>query len=265
VGRWENASSVNEAFDLRVRVDEPAEDESESSDSPNPKDEEVSGLVIDLRTGHHDLEWTRETVPRKAYESCKRAFDVLVAVLISLLLSPALLAITIAVRLSSDGPVFFRQERVGRYGDRFQLLKYRTMYDGADDSHHRRHSEELANGTGHKLLIEDDPRVTPVGRFLRKWSLDELPNLWNVIKGDMSLVGPRPLVPYELMLHGIGHLSRLVVMPGITGLAQVNGRLHLSLNERADQDLVYVERRSFWFDVALLTRTIPALLTRPGA
>jgi lipopolysaccharide/colanic/teichoic acid biosynthesis glycosyltransferase len=225
-----------------------------------------SQLVIDSRRdGQPSLSWTPTGNPRRMYEVGKRSLDLFLAVLMGLVLSPVLIAIAVIIRITSPGPVFFRQERVGRYANSFCLLKYRTMRAGADESHHRQHAEQLANGNGKLLLMEDDPRVTPIGRFLRKSSLDELPNLWNVIKGEMSLVGPRPLVPYELMLHDREYLRRLEVMPGITGLAQVKGRLNITMDERGDRDLDYVDRCSFWYDMRLLLRTIPVMFTQPGA
>lgn len=202
---------------------------------------------------------------RAGYETAKRAFDLTVSMLLLVLLSPLLIIVGLLVRATSPGPALFKQERVGRHGEPFYLLKFRTMLADADEHHHRRHTEDLAVNGGQTLLIEDDPRVTPIGSFLRKWSLDELPNLLNVVKGEMSLVGPRPLVPYELALHKESHLHRLAVAPGITGLAQVNGRLDMSLERRAAIDLVYLEERSFTFDLLLLVRTIPTLVRRPGA
>ena len=232
-----------------------------------PKLPHQEGLVVDLRGVDPEFRWEPSSESRLAYHIGKRTLDVVLSVVMMLVLSPVFLVLAVIVMASSPGPVFFHQKRVGRYGKPFVLSKFRTMVDGANESHHRHHYEQLANDNDdHRdLLIEEDPRVTRVGTFLRKWSLDELPNLWNVLKGDMSLVGPRPLVAYELLLYEPNQLRRVKVPPGITGLAQVNGRLQVTLGERADYDLEYVDHCSFWYDLGLLFRTIPAILTKRGA
>ena len=225
-------------------------------------------FVVDLRAEIPELSWQPSTNARRRipYRIAKRALDLVASLVIIVILSPVLLVLALAMKLSSTGPIFFRQERVGRHGKVFVMLKVRTMTNGTDESLHRTHYEDLTKGNGDhkKMLIEADPRVTRIGTFLRKWSLDELPNLWNVLKGDMSLVGPRPLVPYEMELYVEEQLRRLKVSPGMTGLAQVRGRLRMSMDERANHDLEYVDRCSFWYDVGLLVRTIPSLLIRPG-
>lgn len=242
--------------------------EAEFSASQEPLQGTISGeqtrFVIELGEGSARVSPGQN---RTLYEVGKRLFDLVMSIALLAILSPLLIALGVLIKLTSAGPVLFRQERVGRHGERFYLLKYRTMVDGAHEEPHRRHTHNLASSSGGaaSLLIEDDSRVTRIGTFLRKWSLDELPNLLNVVKGEMSLVGPRPLVPYELALHSPAHLHRLAVQPGITGLAQVNGRLHMNLQERAEVDIAYLHRRSFVFDLLMLLRTIPTLVRRPGA
>lgn len=244
----------------RVRPDMPEAEIRETHAVPS-----VDSPTIDLRGDSILISPPERTARQTIYETSKRLLDVLLSMTLLAVLSPLLVVLAMIIKTTSPGPVLFRQERVGRFGELFYLLKFRTMRDGADEAHHREHYERLANGDGQRLLIEDDPRVTAIGRFLRRWSLDELPNLWNVLKGEISLVGPRPLVPYELMLHDKAYLRRLQVLPGITGLAQIEGRLHVGLEERADLDLVYVDKCSIWLDLGILTRTLPAMLMRPGA
>ena len=200
-------------------------------------------------------------------EFIKRSFDMFIASAGLVLTSPLLLLLAIAIRIDSPGPVFFRQVRVGRYGDPFTILKFRTMYHEADEGVHKRHLERLLDSPNAQTLairLDNDQRITRAGRFLRKWSLGELPNLWNVLKGDMSMVGPRPLVPYEVEALDGASLNRLTVRPGVTGLAQVNGRLDSSLQERADYDVRYAEHCSIPRDLSILARTVPTLLGRKG-
>jgi lipopolysaccharide/colanic/teichoic acid biosynthesis glycosyltransferase len=202
----------------------------------------------------------------------KRLFDFSIALLCSLALSPLLLTVGVLVRLSSPGGALFQQTRVGRYGRPFTIYKFRTMRAGCSDEIHRRYVRQLlcapapAVGGEHGYYkIEDDPRVTRVGRLLRRTSLDELPQLLNVIRGDMSLVGPRPALPWEAELFGPTHHARYLVPPGITGLWQVSGRSKLTMRTGLDLDLEYVQRRSFRLDLAILARTIPAVLSTDGA
>ena len=196
------------------------------------------------------------------YLIAKRLLDVSVSALVLLVASPAWLAAALAIRLDSPGPLLFRQERVGLNGERFALLKFRTMQDGSDDAVLSEHLEQLAMSPDERLRIEVDPRVTRVGRFLRRWALDELPNFWTVFSGRLSLVGPRPLVPEEVALLGSAGKERTRVKPGITGLAQVKGRDEISLADRISYDLEYVEKRSFGLDLTILLLTVPALRRR---
>lgn len=209
----------------------------------------------------------RARVQRTAYVTAKRVLDVAASAVLLLLTLPLWILVVVAIRLDSSGRALFRQERVGLHGERFRILKFRTMHAGADDTFHRQHHEDLANGdrASQPIRLEDDPRITRVGRFVRRWSLDELPNLWNVLVGDMTLVGPRPLVPYEVELLDREARRRLLVKPGITGLAQVNGRLDLSVEGRANLDQEYVAAQSLWLDTKILLKTVPALLRNRGA
>ena len=188
---------------------------------------------------------------RRAYESAKRALDVVLASAGLVAASPLLAAIAVAIRLESKGPIVLRQTRVGRDGRDFSLLKFRTM---VVDAH--------TMGTGW-LISERDPRITRVGAFLRKWSLDELPQLVNVLRGDMSVVGPRPTLRYQVDRYTPFQRRRLEVPPGITGWAQVRGRNELTWPERIELDVWYVDHRSLWFDLKILVRTLP-LLVRPS-
>jgi exopolysaccharide biosynthesis polyprenyl glycosylphosphotransferase len=192
----------------------------------------------------------------------KRALDLVGAAFAIVILSPLLIAITISIRLSSSGPVVFRQPRVGRDGELFEMLKFRSMYVGSED--HRdelREHNEAAEGL---FKIADDPRVTPVGRFLRRSSLDELPQLYNVLKGEMSLVGPRPLVEDEDRQIEGRHRRRLHLKPGMTGHWQIFGSSSIPLREMVTIDYLYVANWSLWNDVKVLLRTVPYVLARRG-
>jgi exopolysaccharide biosynthesis polyprenyl glycosylphosphotransferase len=178
-------------------------------------------------------------------------------------LSPVFLAAALMVKVTSRGSVLYRQERVGRDGHLFQMLKFRSMVDGA---HARR--EELVDQNEHDgplFKIKDDPRVTPVGRYLRRFSIDELPQLWNVVRGDMALIGPRPPLPDEVALYGGDIARRLMVKPGITGLWQVSGRADISWTEAVRLDLYYVENWSLTMDLAIIAKTAKAVLAGSGA
>jgi exopolysaccharide biosynthesis polyprenyl glycosylphosphotransferase len=207
-------------------------------------------LVVGLR---------RYGLPRTSWY-VKRAFDVVVASVALLLLAPLLTTIAVAVRLSSPGPVLFRQPRVGRQGKRFEMLKFRTMYDGADAFK----AELLAlNDADGLFKIADDPRVTRVGRLLRNTSMDELPQLLNVLRGQMSLVGPRPLVEEEDRKIA-GSLRRREATPGMTGVWQMLGPTRVSLNEMVKLDYLYRANWSLWLDVKILLRTLGHVCSRRG-
>lgn len=197
----------------------------------------------------------------------KRLFDVVFTVLMFPIVLPLFLIIPFLIRLDSRGSIFFRQPRVGLGGVPFFLHKFRTMTDGADsrlsellENDHAARKEFTAN-----YKLRDDPRVTRVGRLLRRTSLDELPQIWNVLRGDMSWVGPRPIVEEEKVLYGEAAEQLVQALPGITGLWQVCGRSDTSYEERVRLDLKYIETASLWTDVKLVLRTIPAVISCKGA
>jgi exopolysaccharide biosynthesis polyprenyl glycosylphosphotransferase len=193
----------------------------------------------------------------------KGALDRVGAALAIVLVAPVLLAIALAVKVSSPGPVLYRQERVGAYGRRYTLYKFRSMVDGAD----AKLAELLEQNEGNGLLFKmrRDPRVTAVGRVLRRFSLDELPQLFNVVGGTMSLVGPRPPLPSEVERYDTSIRRRLLVKPGLTGLWQISGRSDLSWEESVRLDLRYVENWSLALDLLILWKTASAVLRSRGA
>jgi exopolysaccharide biosynthesis polyprenyl glycosylphosphotransferase len=211
----------------------------------------------------------------KASQSMKRSIDLIGSLCALLLLSPLLVIIAVAIKLTSKGPILFTQQRLGQYGVRFTFLKFRSMYFQNDAKIHRDYVRELISGNkAHQeqkshngvYKLKDDPRVTPVGRFLRKTSLDELPQFFNVLKGEMSLVGPRPPIPYEVEAYAIWHRRRfLEVKPGITGLWQIEGRSKLKFDEMVRLDLKYAKTWSPWLDIKILLRTPTAVLRGDGA
>ena len=178
----------------------------------------------------------------------RRAIDILGAATALVLASPALGVAAVAIKLTSRGPVLYRQRRVGRGGAEFDVLKLRTMVQGA---------EHIGAGL---WVDRDDARITRAGAFLRRTSLDELPNLWNVLRGEMSLIGPRPTVPEQVAVYSERQRGRLAIRPGITGWAQVNGRAALPWGQRIELDLYYIEHRSLRLDLKILARTIPLAL-----
>ena len=193
----------------------------------------------------------------------KEAFDRALAALALLVLSPLLVLIAASIRLTTAGPVIFRQVRVGRDGEVFTVYKFRTMVVDAEP--HLETLWEISEGNGVLFKLKDDPRVTGVGRFLRRLSLDELPQLWNVLIGSMSLVGPRPALPNEAERYGRSTARRLLVKPGITGLWQVSGRSDLSWEDSVRLDLYYVENWSFAGDIQILWKTLSAVVRGQGA
>ena len=182
----------------------------------------------------------------------KTFFDRLVAIVGLIVLSPLLLVIAVAIAVTSPGPVFFRQVRSGWLGRPFSIFKFRTMVDGA---------EKMGMGA---QTTSTDPRVTAVGRLLRKLSLDELPQLINIARGEMSLIGPRPTLPYQVERYTSRQRGRLLRRPGVTGWAQIHGRKSLSWPERIEHDIWYVEHWSLWLDVRIVLRTVPVVLGASG-
>ena len=207
----------------------------------------------------------------------KRCIDVMGSIIALVACAPLFLLISILIRLTSEGPVFFRQNRVGQYGNSFTFLKFRSMYINNNPAIHQKYVKHLihspesepTNGASKEqqiFKIQNDPRVTPIGRFLRKTSLDELPQFINVLKGEMSLVGPRPPIPYELEDYDIWHRRRILDMkPGITGLWQVEGRSRTSFNDMVRLDIKYMTNWSIWLDLKLLFKTPVAVFTKKGA
>ena len=193
----------------------------------------------------------------------KRVLDVLSSVILAVVLSPLIAIIAIAIKLESPGPVFFWQTRLGKDARPFLCLKFRSMREGAELE--QAQLEALNEAQGPIFKIRADPRLTRVGRYLRRTSLDELPQLWNVLRGEMSLVGPRPPIPAEVERYEDWHRRRLEVVPGITGLWQVSGRSELSFDEMVMLDLYYIENWSLVLDLQLLMRTIPTVLAARGA
>ncbi|PYT63739.1 MAG: UDP-phosphate galactose phosphotransferase [Acidobacteria bacterium] len=206
----------------------------------------------------------------------KRVIDVVGSAALLLILSPLVGLIAIAIKLTSKGPVIFQQERLGQFGSRFKCLKFRTMYTNNDPSIHQEYIQRFIagqpdseNGNSGKPVvykITNDSRVTPLGRFLRKTSLDELPQFWNVLRGEMSLVGPRPSLPYEFEIYEIWHRRRVLeVKPGITGLWQVSGRSRTCFDDMVRLDVRYSQSWSIWLDVKILLATPRAVLSGDGA
>ena len=204
-----------------------------------------------------------------AARTARRLLDRTIAGLLLLVLTPLFAMIAVAIRIESGGPVIFRQRRLGRGLRSFVAFKFRTMYSGADAAPHRDYVRSLISqardpeqGRLYKLSVDD--RVTPLGRFLRTWSLDELPQLVNVVRGEMSLVGPRPVTPYEVELYPEPYLRRFAVKPGLTGLWQVSGRNERTYDEMVRFDIEYAERESLMLDLWILLKTIPVVLKRQG-
>lgn len=233
----------------------------------------VVGLCPHPRTGRAEkllaIAQQREApaTATSGYKAVKRTFDVVVGGLITVIVSPLLLVAALLVKLDSRGPVFFRQVRMGQGMQPFRVWKFRTMHTDADPEVHRRYIEQLVKGeapdSGLKKLV-DDPRVTRVGSFLRKTSIDELPQLFNVLAGEMSLVGPRPGIEYELEHYLPRHFRRFDVKPGITGLWQVSGRNELDFVEMLDLDVRYVDDMGPWTDLKVLAKT-PMAMVGKGA
>jgi exopolysaccharide biosynthesis polyprenyl glycosylphosphotransferase len=220
------------------------------------------------RTFYPDVKKTESS--SKLFAHTKRALDISGALAALCIASPAFLVISTLIKLTSPGPVFFRQKRVGQFGKEFEFLKFRSMLVNNDSSIHQKYVRDLiagkAGSAGVGFKIKNDPRVTPIGRFLRRSSLDELPQLINVLKGEMSLVGPRPPIRYETDDYKLWHQRRIQeVKPGITGLWQVTGRSRTTFDEMVRLDLHYIENQSLWLDLKILLKTGRAVLSGDGA
>jgi lipopolysaccharide/colanic/teichoic acid biosynthesis glycosyltransferase len=224
--------------------------------------------------------------PPPGYLATKRVVDIFLSLCALIALSPVLLVVAILVRVTSTGPIIYRQRRVGEGGRMFTMYKFRSMYENAGDHLHRQAYARFMRGAGgngkvdHETLAAlggtshlptamgrkpADPRITSIGAFIRKTSIDELPQLVNVLRGEMSLVGPRPPIPYEVRLYAGPHLRRLRARPGITGFWQVFGRGRVEFEKMVEMDLDYIGRRSLWLDFRLLVLTVPVVLLRRGA
>jgi lipopolysaccharide/colanic/teichoic acid biosynthesis glycosyltransferase len=225
----------------------------------------------------HGLTHSETTSPAtglgRAVATARRCIDVLFALSLILLLGPILIGVFLAVRLDSRGPAFFRQRRIGYMEREFTLFKFRSMRVDADPRGHQEYVTALIKGEGsnsdggrenlYKLAV--DNRITPVGRWIRRWSLDELPQLFNVVKGDMTLVGPRPAIPYEVSEYPNWYRQRFTVKPGLTGYWQVSGRSERTYEEMVRLDIEYAERRSLGLDLLILLKTPWVVLSRKGA
>jgi exopolysaccharide biosynthesis polyprenyl glycosylphosphotransferase len=194
----------------------------------------------------------------------KRVFDLIASVALILSLSPVLLVLAVLVKLEDRGPVIFAQTRIGRWGRLFKMYKFRSMCQNAEEklreilpqNHHRQ---------GVTFKMKEDPRITRVGRWMRRYSLDELPQLFNVVKGDMSLVGPRPPLPREVDMYSVPDRLRLAAVPGLTCFWQIGGRSEIDFKEQVHLDVLYIESQSLWLDVKILLKTVPAVLSGRGA
>jgi exopolysaccharide biosynthesis polyprenyl glycosylphosphotransferase len=228
-------------------------------------------VVIDLRTGEpvFDLHEVAPAPPNRlgnanvVQRAVKRMVDVFVSSVALVLLAPVLLAAAVAVKASSPGPVLYTHPRIGRDGRVFSFMKFRSMYLDADE--HKDDLADLNEQDGPIFKIKEDPRITPVGRFLRRTSLDELPQLFHVLSGQMSLVGPRPHLPEEVAAYGPLDYRRLTVQPGLTCIWQVSGRSDLDFDTWVEMDLEYIDEWSVWLDFRLMAQTIPAVLSGRGA
>lgn len=255
----QSALSLEQINEIRLSFHVFPEPSGPDGSGPQPNFVFYRDLVRDLERGGR-------------YDFVKRAFDVVVSLLGLILLFPLLAAIAAAVKLTSKGPILFRQERIGQFCKKFTFLKFRSMYLNNDPSIHREYVERLiagskaSNASGKVFKITNDPRVTPLGRFLRRTSLDELPQLFNVLRGDMTLVGPRPCIAYEFNKYQAWHRQRLLaVKPGITGLWQVKGRSTVKFDEMVRLDLAYANTRSLGLDLRILCQTPRAVVSGSGA
>lgn len=198
-----------------------------------------------------------------SYQTMKRYLDIFFTSILLILLSPVMLAVAIAIKLDSKGPIFYHQTRIGRWGKPFTCLKLRSMHIDADEIKKQLATQNEADGPVFKM--KNDPRITRIGRIIRKLSLDELPQLFNVLAGEMSLVGPRPAIPTEVLEYGDRDRLRLEAVPGLTGLQQISGRSDLDFSSWIDLDLEYIENQSFATDLSIMLKTIPTVLSGQGA
>jgi exopolysaccharide biosynthesis polyprenyl glycosylphosphotransferase len=255
---------------LRANLNQEQADQIRISFHSFPEDgDKTNGSPLIDETIYPDLR--EPNLAARLSRLAKRALDVVVSLIAIILFSPLFILISVAIKLTSKGPILFRQERVGQYGRRFSFLKFRSMKCGSNSHIHQEYVKQFISGTiakeqGVTYKITKDPRLTRIGGFLRKSSLDELPQLINVLKGEMSLVGPRPAIPYEIDFYQMWHRTRfLEVKPGITGLWQVTGRSKTTFDDMVRLDLRYVKQWSFWLDIKILLRTPQAVFSGEGA
>ncbi|MEL6183629.1 MAG: sugar transferase [Myxococcota bacterium] len=224
----------------------------------------------DLR---HIRRWQRRLAYKKLIwrgtfglaESIKRAMDIAGSLAAITVFSPVFMGTALLIKIEDGGPILFRQDRVGRGGRLFKMIKFRSMVPNADKLKDQLLAANQHGGEGVTFKMKDDPRITRVGRFIRKYSVDEFPQFFNVLFGDMSLVGPRPPVPREVAKYKAMHLRRLAVKPGITCLWQVGGRAEIDFEGQVRLDLQYIASESVWNDVKILLKTVPAVLKGEGA
>jgi lipopolysaccharide/colanic/teichoic acid biosynthesis glycosyltransferase len=222
---------------------------------------------ISYRSSEHARRWATRTwrqFREDLYQALKRCFDIFSATLLLVLLSPLLGLIALAIKLTDGGPVLFWQRRVGAWGTTFDCPKFRSMVVNADQMIHvvknqNHHGESIT------FKIKRDPRVTPIGRLIRRFSFDEFPQLWCVLMGTMSMVGPRPALPREVDLYELAHRRRLRVLPGMTCIWQVSGRADIPFERQVEMDIEYIENRSLWLDLKIVLSTVPAVITGRGA
>ncbi|MFF5226455.1 sugar transferase [Dactylosporangium sp. NPDC000521] len=220
------------------------------------------GLIQGHREG-------RSLIPKR---SLRQLVEGLVALAILAALSPLLLVVALAVKWTSEGPMLFRQERLGLHRSTFKIIKFRTMTNRNSDAQHREFvkkmltsDDDVDGGEQGVYKLVNDPRITPIGGFLRRTSIDELPQLWNVVRGEMSLVGPRPVLAWEADLFPPEAERRFAARPGMTGLWQVSGRSTLDFKAALELDVVYVEKKSVWYDITILWRTVGVVFNRSVA
>lgn len=228
----------------------------------------------EMEYGSKSLSQTRDIRIERSikYKRIKRVTDFILAVLLLLAFGPLMLLIALGIKLHSPGPVLYRQQRIGKDGKSLEMLKFRSMRLGSENHLHKEHVQRLIQedtcpeDLGVKSLkLKSDPRITGLGRILRKLSLDELPQFINVLRGEMSIVGPRPSMPYEYELYKEWHAQRLQVLPGLTGLWQVTAHNQVPFSEMVRIDLDYIERMSLWLDLKIMIRTPVEMLRGRGA
>jgi exopolysaccharide biosynthesis polyprenyl glycosylphosphotransferase len=268
--RLQNLMTAEVSARLRANLNQEQADQIRISFHSFPEDgDKTNGSPLIDETIYPDLR--EPNLAARLSRLAKRALDVVVSLIAIIVFSPLFILISVAIKLTSKGPILFRQERVGQYGRRFSFLKFRSMKCGSNSHIHQEYVKQFISGTiakeqGVTYKITKDPRLTRIGGFLRKSSLDELPQLINVLKGEMSLVGPRPAIPYEIDFYQMWHRTRfLEVKPGITGLWQITGRSKTTFDDMVRLDLRYVKQWSFWLDIKILLRTPQAVFSGEGA